>query len=292
MRRFFSFWSLMATTLIFVSLASAVTTSLWEQHRSSDFEAGEIKNISVSSQGDAKLSLKIEDFSEVKEAQVWALAEDSEGNIYAGTGNEGKIYKISADGKTSELYYDSPEVTIFSLVVGSDGTLYAGTGPDGLVYKITDEKTPPETILSKGDKYVWAMHLDDDGNLYAATGTEGKIYKITPEGGSSVFFDAEEKNITSLVAFDGGFYAGSSGNGIIYKIMNDGTANVIYQAKEKEIRDLVMDSEGNVYASAVTSVPMDRGSSRQSKGPAVPAPQAPGSGPPKENKSYIYRLHP
>ena len=292
MRRFFSFCSLMATTLIFVSLASAVTTSLWEQHRSSDFEAGEIKNISVSSQGDAKLSFKIEDFSEVKEAQVWALAEDSEGNIYAGTGNEGKIYKISADGKTSELYYDSPEVTIFSLVVGADDTLYAGTGPDGLVYKITDEKTPPETILSEGDKYVWAMHLDDDGNLYAATGTEGKIYKITPDGESSVFFDTEEKNISSLVAFDGGFYAGSSGNGIIYKIMNDGTANVIYQAKEKEIRDLVMDSEGNVYASAVTSVPMDRGGSRQGKGgPAVPKPQAPGSGPPKENKSYIYRLH-
>ena len=173
MRRFFSFCSLMATTLIFTSIASAVTTSLWEQHRSSDFEAGEIKNISVSSQGDVRLSLKIEDFSEVKEAQVWALAEDSEGNIYAGTGNEGKIYKISADGKTSELYYDSPEVTIFSLVVGADDTLYAGTGPDGLVYKITDEKTPPETILSEGDKYVWAMHLDDDGNLYAATGTEG-----------------------------------------------------------------------------------------------------------------------
>ena len=292
MRRFFFFWSLMAITLIYTTLASAVTTSLWEQHQRSHFEAGEIKNISVSSQGDAKLSLKIEDFSEVKEAQVWALAEDSEGNIYAGTGNEGKIYKISADGKTSELYYDSPEVTIFSLVVGADDILYAGTGPDGLIYKITDEDTPPKTILSKGDKYVWAMHLDDDGNLYAATGSEGKIYKITPEDESSVFFDAEEKNITSLVAFDGGFYAGSSGNGIIYKIMNDGSANVIYQAKEKEIRDLVMDSEGNVYATAVTSVPIDRSSSRPSRGPSVPAPQAPGSGPPKENKSYIYRLHP
>lgn len=292
MRRLFFFWSLMAITLIFVSLASAVSTSLWEQHRRTDFEAGEIKKVSVTSKGDASLSLKIDGFSEVKEAQVWALAEDSEGNIYAGTGNEGKIYKISPDGKTSELYYDSPEVTIFSLVVGADDTLYAGTGPDGLVYKITDKDTPPKTLLSKGDKYVWAMHIDDEGNLYAATGTEGKIYKINPDGESSVFFDTEEKNITSLLAYDGGFYAGSSDNGIIYKIMDDGTSSVIYQAKEKEIRDLVMDSEGNVYASAVTSVPMERGSSRASRGPSVPSPQAPGSGPPKENKSYIYRLHP
>ena len=297
MRRFFRFWSLMAIILIHASLASAVTTSLWEQHQRTDFEAGKIKNISVSSQGDASLSMKIDGFSKVDEAQVWALAEDSEGNIYAGTGNEGKIYKISADGKTMDLYYDSPEVQIYSLVIDADDNLYAGTGPDGLIYKITDASTPPTTLLSKGDKYVWGMHLDDDGNLYAVTGDEGKVYKITPDGESNVLFDAEEKNLVSLVATDdGGFYVGSSGNGIIYKISGDGAANVVYQAKEKDVRNLVMDSKGNVYASLITSVPQDRSSratsSRPSRGPSVPAPQAPGSGPPKENKSFIYKLHP
>lgn len=291
MHRAFRFCILITTVLLYVSLASAVTTSLWEQQSRTDFEAGEIKDISVSSLGDVMLSLKIEEFSEVKEAQVWALAEDSDGNIYAGTGTEGKIYKISADGETVSLYYDSPEVTIYSLAIKADGTLYAGSGPDGQIYKITDQDTPPKTILSKGDKYVWALHLDGDGNLYAATGTEGKIYKITPEDEVTVLFDAEEKNITSLVASDEGFYAGSGDNGIIYKIMEDGSANVVYQAKEKDIRDLVMDSDGNIYASAITSMPVDRGSRAQNRGPAVPSPQPPGSGPPKENKSYIYRLH-
>lgn len=297
MRRFFRFWSLMTIILIHTSLASAVTTSLWEQHQRTDFEAGKIKNISVSSQGDARLSMKIDGFSKVDEAQVWALAEDSEGNIFAGTGNEGKIYKISADGKTMDLYYDSPEVEIYSLVIDADDNLYAGTGPDGLIYKITDASTPPTTILSEGDKYVWAMHLDDDGNLFAVTGDEGKVYKITPDGESSVLYDAEEKNLVSLVATDdGGFYIGSSGNGIIYKMDADGNANVVYQAKEKDVRNLVMDSNGDVYASLITSVPQDRSgrttSARPSRGPSVPAPQAPGSGPPRENKSFIYKLHP
>ena len=90
MRRFFFFWSLMAITLIYTSLASAVSTSLWEQHQRTHFEAGEIKKISVSSKGDASLSFKLDDFSKVDEARVWTLVEDSEGNIYAGTGNEGK----------------------------------------------------------------------------------------------------------------------------------------------------------------------------------------------------------
>ena len=193
MRRFFRFWSLMAIVLIPVSLASAVTTSLWEQQQRTDFEAGKIKNISVSSQGDASLSMKIDGFSKVDEAQVWALAEDPEGNIYAGTGNEGKIYKISPDGKSMDLYYDSPEVQIYSLAIDADGNLYAGTGPDGLIYKITDASTPPTTILSEGDKYVWAMHLDDDGNLFAVTGDEGKVYKITPDGESSVLLMQKKK---------------------------------------------------------------------------------------------------
>jgi len=160
MHRAFRFCILITTVLLYVSLASAVTTSLWEQQSRTDFEAGEIKDISVSSLGDVMLSLKIEEFSEVKEAQVWTLAEDSDGNIYAGTGTEGKIYKISADGETVSLYYDSPEVTIYSLTIKADGTLYAGTGPDGQIYKITDQDTPPKTILSKGDKYVWALHLE------------------------------------------------------------------------------------------------------------------------------------
>ena len=293
MRSFFRFWSLMALLLIPVCIASAVTTSLWEQHQRSDFESGEIKKISVSSTGDAMLSHKIDGFSKIDEARVWALVEDSEGNIYAGTGNEGKIYKIDADGQNFSLYYDSPEVEIYSLAIGADDTLYAGTGPDGLIYKITDESTPPETILKEGDKYVWSMHLDDAGNLFAVTGLEGKVYKITPDGEVNVLFDAEEKNIVSLVAYDGGFYAGSSGNGIIYKISDDGTANVVYQAKEKDVRNLVMDSKGNVYATLITSVPIDRSSrsARPSRGASVPSPQAPGSGPPKENKSFIYKIH-
>ena len=161
--------------------------------------------------------------------------EDSAGNLYAGTGNEGKIYKIAADGDTAELYYNSPEVTIYSLAIGPDNALYAGTGPDGLIYKITDATTPPTTLLNKGDKYVWALKFDAAGNLYAATGTDGKIYKITPDGESSVLFDAEEKNIMTFLLHENGFYAGSSDNGIIYHITDDGTAKVIYQAKEKEV---------------------------------------------------------
>ena len=296
MRRVFSVWSLILIVLIFAGVASAVKTSLWEQQHQADFESGKPKDLSLASTGDVMLSLKIDAFTKMKETQVWALVEDSAGNLYAGTGNEGKIYKINADGDTAELYYNSPEVTIYSLAIGPDGVLYAGTGPDGLIYKITDATTPPTTLLNKGDKYVWALQFDEGGNLYAATGTDGKIYKITPEGESSVLFDAEEKNIMTLLQHENGFYAGSGDNGVIYHIMDDGTAKVIYQAKEKEVRALEMDSKGNLYAAAVTSQPAEPARNRRSgssAGPPTPSgPPPPGGGPPQENKSNIYKIRP
>ncbi len=294
MRRVISFWSLILTVLIFAGVASAVKTSLWEQQHRADFDSGKPKDLSLTSTGDVTLSRKIDAFTKMKETQVWALVEDSAGNLYAGTGNEGKIYKISADGDTAELYYNSPEVTIYSLAIGPDDALYAGTGPDGLIYKITDATTPPTTLLNEGDKYVWALQFGDAGNLYAATGTDGKIYKITPEGESSVLFDAEEKNIMTLLQHENGFYAGSGDNGVIYHIMDDGTAKVVYQAKEKEIRALEMDRKGNLYAAAVTSEPAEPSRGRRgANGPPTPSgPPPPGGGPPQENKSNIYKIRP
>ena len=294
MRRVISFWSLILTVVIFANAALAVKTSLWQQQHHADFEAGKPKDLSLTSNGAVMLSPKIDTFTKLKETQVWALVEDSAGNLYAGTGNEGKIYKINADGDTAELYYNSPEVTIYSLAIGPDNALYAGTGPDGLIYKITDATTPPTTILNEGDKYVWALQFDDAGNLYAATGTDGKIYKITPEGESSVLFDAEEKNIMSLLSRENGFYAGSSENGIIYHVMNDGTAKVIYQAEEKEVRALEMDSQGNLYAAVVTSAPAEPSRGRRGgNGPPTPSgPPPPGGGAPEENKSNIYKIRP
>ena len=96
MHRVISFWSIVLTIFIFAGVASAVKTSLWEQQNHSDFESGKPKNLSLTSTGDVMLSLKIDDFTKLKETQVWAIVEDAEGNLYAGTGNEGKIYKISA----------------------------------------------------------------------------------------------------------------------------------------------------------------------------------------------------
>ena len=271
--------------LFSVGTSLAVTTSIWEQNVQKDFEAGTPKDVSLTSQGDILLAPKVDDFAEIQEEiYVWCLAEDSKGNIYAGTGNQGKIFRITQEGQAS-LFYDSPEVSILTLAVDTNDNVYAGTGPDGLIYKITGEHIPPTTILRSEEKYVWALKFDNSGNLYAATGTGGKIYKITPGGETSVLFDSEENNIMSLLYHQDTLYAGSGGKGIIYRIANDGEASVIYQTTEKEVRVLIAGADDNIYAAAITSAPPQPGS--QSR-PTAPPP--PGGGSPEEKKSYIYQI--
>lgn len=264
--------------------ALGVSTSIWTNQTQKDFKSGKPKDVSISSKGEVSLPLKLESFVETEELYIWCLAEDSQGNLYAGTGNDGRIFKITPDGASS-LFFDSPEVNIYSLVIDSADNIYAGTSPDGLVYKISSDGEST-TLLKAKEKYVWALVFDEAGNLYAGTGTDGKIYKITPAGESSVLFDSEETHIMSLLYANNTLYAGSESGGIIYKITLEGQASVVYDTREKEIHSLAMDAQGNLYAAATTG--KAPGEERGQSG----APPPPPGGEPKEKESSIYQVMP
>lgn len=269
--------SILILTLMVSIPSIAVKTSIWEQKSYENFNKGTPKNISISSKGEIGLAPKLEPFSELQLEYIWDIETDSSGNIYVGTGNAGKIYKILLDG-TSSLFFDSPEIGILSLAVDADDNLYAGTSPDGLIYKIAPNGNVT-TLLSSEEKYVWDLEFDSSGNLYVATGTNGKIIKITPGGESSVVFDSEETHIMCLLHVDGSIYAGSEGKGIIYKIDENDHASVVYQTGLKEVHCLVMDDRSNLYAGTTTTV---------SPRPGEPPPRQ------GENKeeSRIYRVTP
>ena len=284
---------ILSIAVVFFSIhllpALGVTTQIWEQQNQKDFDSGKPENVSLSSKGELMLAPKLDTFFEdTKEIYIWCLAEDSKGNIYAGTGNGGKIYRITPDGQSS-LFYDSPEVSILTLAIDPNDNIYAGTAPDGLIYKLTDDSTPPTTILSSEEKYVWAMTFDDAGNLYAATGTGGKIYKITPDGQTNVLFDSDERNIVCLLYHQGMLYAGSDGKGTIYSVKTeDGAATVIYETGQKEVRRLVVGAQGLIYAGTITTAAPQ---------PGGPPPSAPGPPPPagrnaEEKKSKVYKIQP
>ncbi len=67
---------------------------------------------------------------------VWALVYDQKRNeLFAGTGPDGKIYRVDAAGK-SQLFYTADDTQIVSLALSPSGTLYAGTSSKALLLAI------------------------------------------------------------------------------------------------------------------------------------------------------------
>ena len=285
---FFRIFIVVSFTLSVASPTFAVKTATWTQQNHKNLASGTLESVAISSKGEVVLTHKLKKIvDKTEELYVWCLVEDSLGNIYAGTGNKGKIYKVAPDGQFS-LFYNSPEVSILSLAIDTQNNIYAGTAPSGLVYKISAGENTPTTILNADENYVWSLTFDKSGNLYAATGTNGKLYKITPDGKVDIFFDSDETNLTSLLFHNDNIYAGSDGKGTIFRIDMNGAVSVIHQTGQKEVRTLVAGKNGDVFAGTVTTQPPQPGQGKPRQKPS--GPPTPDGRPPEPKKSFIYRI--
>jgi len=121
---------------------------------------------------------------------IFAIALDEVGNIYLGTGPEGKIYRLDPLGKKTQLAYDSRDKNILSLAVGPDGSVYAGSDSRGLIYKINPRSEGATVLYDSEQPEIAALLLpsqsdndtgqggknasETDSSLYAAS-TSAKI---------------------------------------------------------------------------------------------------------------------
>jgi sugar lactone lactonase YvrE len=267
-------------------------TQYFTYQSQSDWTNGTPKNVAIADNGNVSLAPEIKNLAETEEPYVWCVATDADGNVYAGTGLGGKVYRVTSDGKASVLV-DTPELAVLSLAVGRDGALYAGTAPDGLIYRIDPKATMPTPVTvyrADGTSYIWALVFGADGTLYAATGEKARIVQLTPKDDGSyeptTLLESDESHIVTLVLRDGILFAGSDGNGLIYRVnpAEPGKGFVIYDTEEREVHNLVADRSGNLYASAAQGQ-----APRPQRGGM---PQPPGQDGKPETQSLLYQIAP
>jgi hypothetical protein len=238
--------------LLTVTNAWAVSSSLWESHSKEDFEAGEPDGVSIMPSGQVVLGPEMR-LVQLDALFAWTLASDSAGTVYAGTGNDGKIFKVNANGN-AEVFAELELQQVFALAADGADTLYASGFPGGAIYSINREGEVSEYFDTEQDS-VWALQMDANGVLFAATGDEGKIFQIEAEATGNLFYDSPERRILSLLCGpDGNVYAGSEGNGIVYRIDSQGNPFVLYDTELEEITSMAFDGTGNLY---VVSSPGD-----------------------------------
>ncbi|MBN2431473.1 MAG: hypothetical protein JXQ27_08350 [Acidobacteria bacterium] len=229
--------------------AEATQTLFWQVDSYAEFSAGRTDRLSISHDGRIMLAPEFAEVANTEQPYILSAVRDAAGHVYVGTGHEGKVYRLDADGKLHTVY-DAEEPDIFALAVSGDGTLYIGASPGGKIYAVTPagDVSPFQELDSR---YIWDLGFDAKGVLYAATGVEGKIYRITGDS-VEVLFDATQMHVMSL-AWDlsGRLLAGTSPDGYVYSIAADGTARSLFDAPHQEIRQLALDRYGRIYVLGV-----------------------------------------
>lgn len=227
--------------------------SIWSVNSRADVLKGDAHGVSIDQNGTISLAPKLTETFKTDQSYIWSSAVDGAGNIYLGSGGDGKIFKVDATGK-GVLFTDLAEMNVSAIAVGKSGEIFAATSPDGKVYRLGANGNA-EVYFSPNDKYIWSLAVLADGSLAVGTGEGGRIYKVRAANASpeaSLLFDTSETHIITLAADkQGNLYAGTDSNGIVMKFGADGKPFGLLDSSLREIHELAIGPDGSVYVLAL-----------------------------------------
>jgi hypothetical protein len=240
-------------------LASGASATFWIVATQAEFLKGDATSLSIDSDGRLALGPALEQIAESSAPVLWAVIPALDGGYFVGSGNEGKVFRITRDGRTTTLF-DAGELEVHALAAAQDGGVYAGTSPDGKVYRVSPDGRST-VVFDPDDKYIWALTIDPKGNLYVATGEKGIIYRVTPDGKGTPFYRTRATHALSLTFDqDGRLLAGTGTPGRVFRIEADGRGFVLLDSPHREVRALRVAQDGSVFAGALSDRPAATGS--------------------------------
>ncbi len=240
-------------TLLFTAV-QAGQPAVWETSGRTELLKGDARGVSISDTGVLMLSPKLTEVFNTQQTYVWSSAIDNQGNVFLGTGHDGKTYKITSGGAGSVLY-DAAELDVTALAVGRDGAVFVGTSPDGKVYRIAaDGKS--EVYFDPSDKYIWSLAVMSDGSLAVGTGDSGKLYRVRAGGANaetSLLASTNQTHVISLaVTPQGDLIAGTDSGGLVLRVSPEGKMFALFDTQLREIHALAPAADGSIYALALS----------------------------------------
>src|SRR5215813_5921654 len=111
---------LITLTILFLHDAGAVARAgqpvIWELSGRAELLKGDARGVSISDTGVLMLAPNLTEVFKTEQAFIWSSAVDNQGNVFLGTGHDGKIFRVTPDGKGT-LLYDAPELDVTGLAV-------------------------------------------------------------------------------------------------------------------------------------------------------------------------------
>ncbi len=246
----------------------SATSTVWEVNGFQDFLKGRLSGLSLSADGILASGPAVQAVAALDQPALWTMVTDRRGQIFAASGHQGKVFRLTTDGKFTTVW-SSPQPEVFALALDSKGRLYAGTSPNGGVYRIEGGKATE--VWHSPAKYIWAIQPGPDDSLFVATGDHGQIYRIDRDGKAAVYYDTGQLNVTALAAGPGGkLYAGTDPNGLLYEITGPQQGTVLYDSNLPEVKSIAVAADGTIYAAAMGGAVATRSGAASTSSTATP----------------------
>lgn len=281
--------------------AEAVNTRAFTLDSAADLSAGVLDRVAVTGDGTVVLGAETERLTAPETVgSVWSLLEMGDGSVLAGTGVDGRVYRVQ--GRDVTLYAETGAVVVTSLTRADDGSVYAGTLPDAKLFRLNAPQggrpqAPTLVATLPGAQHIWAVQWDRARRVVlCATGPEGKLFAVDPavtgRENFTVLFDSEEPHLYAMApGRDGEVLLGAGGgHAIVFGVRGAGRARVIARLTGDEVKGVALAGEDIVAVSNEFTDPPEppRRTVSQSR---LPAPGGPTTARPRAGKGYAWRVH-
>lgn len=239
--------------------AGAVRSQRLHLTKKVDLERGKTEDISIDFPATLRLASQIRPFGlQTEEGNpqpfVWCQVADSRGRVFVGTGNEGKVFRVSSSGGVN-LFFQTDEIEVTAMAIDQDDNLYIAASPPGRIYRVAPDGTS-RVVFESEERYIWALVRTEGGDLYVATGEKGILFRIPRGGEPETILDSKDAHIVSLVLDgNGDLFAGTAGRGIVYRIRSRGSVELLYESGTDEVSALAIGPDGTLFASLLEARP-------------------------------------
>src|SRR5688572_10586031 len=125
--------------------AAAVSTRSFVVDDADALDDGKLERTAVHSDGTVTAGVELRRLALTDVPVAWTFARGSDGTVYVGTGNDGKIFRVRGDDVA--LHAETRQLLVASLAVGDGNRLYAGTLPQGRIYAIDAAGGQPRELV-------------------------------------------------------------------------------------------------------------------------------------------------
>ncbi len=130
------------------------------------------------------------------EPEIYAVA-FRDGNVYAATSPNGKIYRVDPNDGRSSVFFDPKQAYIWAMEFDGRGDLVAGTGVEGKLFRIAPDGNG-KVIFTATETHIRSLAIERDGTILAGGSGKGLIYEIRADGTTHALYDSPLTEISSI----------------------------------------------------------------------------------------------